>query len=411
MSVNNTNKTIRKSKQITDKKDIDYLINITQEEAAKKSTIMNLFADFGDGPKYNTYDTIVIPPNSYGKDKKNKNSFTTTIGLWIFNKGCLEDVSDIVGYINTPVNKKVYESINKKLSYARLEDKITVQQLKDFIMQSQIYMSCTSALSPSHTMRMLLITNEIEKKKKQLEKKYADGIKNKDLKAIDSMEKELLDFAKEYMGDDPSMDMYNSGARSSWGNNFKNMYVMKGAVRLTDGSYDVVTSSYISGLSKEDYSKTNDSMVGGPYARAVNTQVGGYLEKQFVSAFQHLVILPEGTDCGTKRTITVELTNNNIESYMYCYIVEKSGRLVELTSDVVDNYIGKTVKMRYSSMCCAKKGICEKCAGTMFRRIGITNIGVAMSQVASTMKNASMKSFHDSTLDFAKFDPEKAFKM
>lgn len=409
MSVNSNSKTIRKSKDINNPKDVEYLVNITSEEAAKKSTIMKLFANFGDGPKFNTYDTITIPSNKYGKNKKNKNSFKTTIGLWIFNKGCIEDVSDIVGYINKPINKKVYNDINKQLSYARLEDRITVQQLKNFIMQSQIYMSCTSALAPSHTMRMLLITTEIEKKKKQLEKKYADAIKNKDLKGIDDMEKELLDFAKEYMGDDPSMDMYDSGARSSWGNNFKNMYVMKGAVRLTDGSYDVVTSSYISGINKEEFSKTNDSMVGGPYARAVNTQNGGYLEKQFVSAFQHLVILPEGSDCGTKRSIEITLNKDNIELYMYCFVVEKSGRLVELTSDVVDNYLGKTVKLRYSSMCQSKKGICEKCAGTMFRRIGIVNIGVATSQIASTMKNASMKQFHDSTLIFSKFDAEKAF--
>ena len=27
---------------------------------------MELFADFGDGPRFNTYDTIVIPNGSYG---------------------------------------------------------------------------------------------------------------------------------------------------------------------------------------------------------------------------------------------------------------------------------------------------------------------------------------------------------
>ena len=79
-----------------------------------------------------------------------------------------------------------------------------------------------------------------EKKKEQLEKKYKEAIDNNDLAGINAMEKELLDFCKEYLKDDPSADMYNSGARSSWGNNFKNMYVMKGAVRLSDGSYDFV---------------------------------------------------------------------------------------------------------------------------------------------------------------------------
>ena len=32
-----------------------------------------------------------------------------------------------------------------------------------------------------------------------------------------ALDKELLDYAKELLKDDPSADMFNSGARSSWG--------------------------------------------------------------------------------------------------------------------------------------------------------------------------------------------------
>ena len=39
---------------------------------------------------------------------------------------------------------------------------------------------------------------------------------------------------------------------------------------------------------------------------------------------------------------------------MYSYIVEGS-RLVELTSDNRDSYIGKTVKFRYSGLCESEK--------------------------------------------------------
>ena len=179
---------------------------------------MDLFADFGDGPRFNTYDIIEIPKGSYGKTKKNKNQFTTTVGLYVVNKGCIEDMSDVLGYINEPITADKYDEINELVSYAKLEDKITVQQLKDFIIQSQIYMSCTSALSPSHTMVLLLISDKIEAKKKQLLKdKYGEAIKNKDIKAMDALDKELLDYAKELLKDDPSVDMFNSGARSSWG--------------------------------------------------------------------------------------------------------------------------------------------------------------------------------------------------
>lgn len=409
--INKPKNQIRKAKEITNKEDLNYLLNITKEEASKKSTIMKLFADFGDGPKYNTYDILKVPPGYLEIDgKKNKNTFTTTVGLWLFNKGCLSDVSHITGYVNKSVSNDIYEDINQELSYARLEDKITIQELKDFIMMPQLYMSCTSALSPSHTMKMLLATAEVEKKKKQLEKKYAEGLKANDLKVINAMENELLDFAKEYIGDDPSADMYNSGARGSWGNNFKNMYVMKGAVRKTDGSYSCITSSYIDGMKSSEFVDTNDSMVGGPYSRAVNTQKGGYQEKLFVSAFQHVRVI-YGKDCGTKDGIIVKLDKDNIKDYMYCYIVESGGRLVELTSDNVEKYIGREVKMRFCTMCKCKNGICEKCAGGLFKRLGMENIGVATAQVASTLKNKSMKQFHDTTLKLVKFDAENAFKL
>ena len=85
--INKPRNQIRKAKEITNKEDLNYLLNITKEEASKKSTIMKLFADFGDGPKYNTYDILKVPPGYLEIDgKKNKNTFTTTVGLWIFNK-------------------------------------------------------------------------------------------------------------------------------------------------------------------------------------------------------------------------------------------------------------------------------------------------------------------------------------
>ena len=409
MGVNSPKHEIRKSKKISNPKDVEYILSLSEEQAAEKSTIMNLFADFGNGPRFNTYDTITIPKGSYGKSKKNKNDFETTIGLYIFNKGCIEDMSDILGYINEPITADKYDEINEKVSYAKLEDKITIQQLKDFIMQSQIYMSCTSALAPSHTMMLLCVSKEIEKKKKQLMKeKYGEAIKKKDIKAMDAMTNELLDFAKDYLKDDPSADMFNSGARSTWNNNFRNMYVTRGTVKLTDDTFDIIESSYMSGLDKEDLVKANDAAVGGPYSRAVKTKEGGYTEKKILYGLQHVKILPKGTDCGTNRTITVTLDKKNIKNWMYSFI-KQGDKLIEITSDNKDKYIGKTVKLRYSALCESKNGICEKCAGTLFGRLGIYNAGLACDAIGSKLKNTSMKKFHDTSVEFVDMDIEDAF--
>ena len=72
MGINSPKQTLRRPKHIENPKDVEYILSLTQEQASQKDTIMELFADFGDGPKYNTYDIIDIPPKTYGKTKKNK---------------------------------------------------------------------------------------------------------------------------------------------------------------------------------------------------------------------------------------------------------------------------------------------------------------------------------------------------
>ena len=268
-----TKSVTRKSKTITNKEDIDYIVSLSREQCQQKSIIMELFADFGDGPRFNTYDIITIPKGSYGEKKKNKNNIVTTVGCYIFNKGLIEEFSDIFCYINEAVDKDGYEYINKIVSYQVLEDKVTVEQLKQFIMQPQIYMSCTSAIAPSHTMKLLLLSEEVEAQKKKLLKdpKYkliADGKGHEDLKLVEDFESELLNFAKDALKDDMSVDMFASGARSSWGNNFKNMYVGNFTIQQTDRSYSVVLSSYMSGMKKEDFAKVNDNGVVGGYSKA-----------------------------------------------------------------------------------------------------------------------------------------------
>jgi hypothetical protein len=60
-------------------------------------------------------------------------------------------------------------------------------------------------------------------------------------------------------------------------------------------------------------------------------------------------------------------------------------------------------------MCESKTGICHACAGNLFNRIGITNVGVATPQVASKLKNISMKAFHDAQVNLSEIDVGRAF--
>ena len=64
----------------------------------------------------------------------------------------------------------------------------------------------------------------------------------------------------------------------------------------------------------------------------------------------------------------------------------------------MDSLIGKTVKLRFSSMCEAKNGcFCNMCAGNLWYRLGVSsNVGILTPTIASKLKNLLMKSFHNS---------------
>ena len=400
---------------------INHLLVLKQSDVSY-SLIMNLFGSFNGKSLCRQYDTFTVPPkafhfrNAKGKEVSNTEKFTTTIGIWIFNIFFLQgfEFSFLFdGYVNKNINSKLFENINQTLVYALAEEKILTDDYKRFLDYTQFFMPYETILSPNHTEKILSCTKYIEKKKKELLKVYGEDIKNGSVVAAEKMEKELLNFAKEYLGDDPSLDAYESGAGGSFTNNFKNMYIMKGAIRDPDPNakkeFNIATSNFIDGISADEYSLLANSLSNGPYSRAKKTEIGGHWEKLFGAAFQTVVLDEPGSDCGSKDYIEEVLTEKNLSMYMYNYIIKPNDELEELTSDNANKYLNKKVKMRFSIFCKSKTGVCNKCAGNFFYRRNSRNIGLATIQIPSTLKLCSMKQFHNSTVKTTEIDPMRAF--
>jgi hypothetical protein len=123
---------------------------------------------------------------------------------------------------------------------------------------------------------------------------------------------------------------------------------------------------------------------------------GGYWEKLFVKGLEHISIQYD-EDCGTKRYKEVVLTDDNMDLWMYSNMIEGS-KLVNLTPSIADKYKGKKVKFRFSGLCECETGICEACAGALFKKLNLKHVGVVSYVLMSALKNKSMKSFHDSTV-------------
>lgn len=399
---------------IEDKSDITEDTPHIYERDISSTLFYNLFGDFGsgDGPLCNPYDTIIIPPGVYGpKNKKNKNSFTTTVGLWIYNRWYIErDLFDIFGYINETINKKMFNKINERLSFALLEDKITVEQLKAYLEKTQKIMPFEAILSPNMDEELLTITKKLNVVSKKLFKENQAALDAGDPATAERVLNEILDYAKEILKDDPAMDNYIAGPGASM-ENFKSFFIAKGlSYNNATGEFQMIRSNFMDGISAEDYIDAASSLSTGPYYRSKRTADGGYYSKLILSAYQHLKVGPKGSDCGTDRTVNVTLTKDNAKSWIYSFVKE-GNRLVELTSDNLDKYIGKTVKMRYSSMCESKNYICEHCAGTLFNRLGITNIGMGCNQVGERLKAAMLKQMHDASIKTSEIDPMDAFNV
>lgn len=401
----------------------DYLFTITKDDI-NYNTMMNIFGDFNNSRLANSYDLLEVPAHmfSFYTDKEktktvsNQTKFITTVGLYIYNIFLRDfNFSRLFeeGYINKTLDDHGVGDIEQVISYALIEDEITTDDLREWEDLQQWLMPFETILTPNYTEKYLTCTKVINKKKEELLKKYAKEVEAGDIDTVDMIEKELLKFAEDYMGDDPAFDTFRSGAAGSISGNFKNLFCMKGVMQNPDPyakkKYTTVTGNYMDGIKAEEYSVVAGGGALGAYARAKKTEGGGYLEKLVINAYQHLKLDPPGSDCGTKRYIEVEMTNNNIKDYMYSYVIKPNGTLQLIDSKNYKDFIGKTVKLRFSSMCESKTGICNKCAGELFYKLNNPNVGLILSQIPDTLKLRAMKYFHSSELKLSTMDPWKCF--
>ena len=119
------------------------------------------------------------------------------------------------------------------------------------------------------------------------------------------------------------------------------------------------------------------------------------------------VLGDSGSDCGTIKGLTIKIPKNR-DDYLYRYIIEND-KLICLTPDIIDKYVGKEVKMRSPMFCIAKDCICSKCAGEDFYKLGKKAIGLTATKVATTCSRMNMKKFHENLVKTRDIDINDIF--
>jgi hypothetical protein len=150
----------------------------------------------------------------------------------------------------------------------------------------------------------------------------------------------------------------------------------------------------MNGINKEDIPAFANSVVAGAYPSAVGTAEAGAMAKVVLATLQSIELDPDlSSDCGTKSTIPITITESNKAYVLYRNIIDNNKMIMTDLSNI-NNYVGKTVRM-YSPQCCLNDKICAKCAGKVFYNLGVTRIGLLSSQITQKMLNIKLKSKHD----------------
>jgi hypothetical protein len=376
----------------------DLLVDIFGDKSKKEGGKVKIIPS-----RMKTSDEFVLEKGEY----INTERVTTNAGLFIYNKLIVEqDLSKVLGYVNTTINSGVLGGIEDKLSKALLNDEIPVEAMATYLNRTQwLSKQFHSVISGSFTMGTLKPLPSVIKERDRLLKENRQKIEDGDVVAAVKIEKQLLKMAEDQLKDDHGMDLYKSGARGSFGNNFKTISVMKGPVfNPSSGEFDILKTNYMEGIRKEEIPAYGNAVITGAYPKAIGTATSGYFSKQIIAALQAVQLDKKGSNCGTKGTLKTIIQPNATKDFLYRYAVDGQ-KLVLLDEKNIKNYVGREIKLR-SPMYCTGKKICRTCAGLMYEKLEINNIGLTASRVSSTLLNLSMKKFHDTSAKVAQIKPD-----
>lgn len=370
-----------------------------------KTFIEDLFASYHDKEtnefrqsNFLPTEEIVLTSNEY---KWVKGKIDTTIGMLLFNRYILERIGIIehLGYWNKPIDKKGLEALTTEVNNLAIMDKITIQQLGEYIdSRDRLGFWCAAFLSVSITPSLIRPMDNVNKRKAELFKLHETDIKSDNpvtqTMTVNKIEKELMGMVRENLKNDSGYDLYRSGD-GNLDNNYKTINVMRGSVfNNATKKYDVVENSLMNGVQKKDITAFANSVLAAAYPSAVGTADAGYMAKIILALLQSEHIDPDpDSDCGTSSTIPLTVTAKNKKYVLFRYINDNGKKVLTDLSNI-ENYIGKTVQL-YSPQCCERDAICGKCAGRVFHNLGVTNVGLLVTQITQKMLNLKLKSKHD----------------
>jgi len=324
---------------------------------------------------------------------------TTTYGKFILNVFLVIDpfnidgnnkISHLVPYHNeSPLSLKKLKNEYKSLL---LKKEIYPDIVHKFFINLDFLQTYSDIFVPSLHEDMLTVHPNVIKRRDELFKKYKDKLN--DPETMLKIENELIELDKKYLLEkNPDFKILLSS--KTFNVHRKLMFLTYGMVPSfgdeTPG-YNFIKSNLDDGMQIDDMPLIFNECRRGLYSRGVDTALGGAITKDIVRLLQDTEITEE--DCKTKRYLSYYVTENNKENILYRYILDNNGKSILLTENNIDQYIGKTIKLRSPMTCETKNGLCYKCCDYLWEIKRMKVISTIPVAISSTLMMLSMKSMH-----------------
>ena len=327
---------------------------------------------------------------------------TTTVGRALANRILkIDPFGTYFPYDNSPT--KINDFVNSATIHL-MNNKITTDQMIKLFNNAIWLTRFADMILPSLSRNILTTPKSSVSLRNKLTKENQQFIDAGNAAQYEKNVKEpvLADIVNN-LKDDPSFELYLMG-KPSVGNHLKQTIgTFSPLPDPATGKFVIPTGCYQEGLHPEDYDVWANMNVTGTFGRAVATQNGGSVVKSLYGSMNNIIAGPAGSDCGTKKYKSVKLSKDSKLFYMWNYIVESGGRLVLLTPDNFDSYVGKNVDFRSPLYCMHENAniICNKCAGELPYKTGLLTIGSLTAKVGFNFVQLSMKGFHDTSIKLA----------
>lgn len=361
----------------------------------------------GGLPPFSFKDRITLQP------KELPNVYETTetnLGNVLFNYTCLVwPFGDRVKFMTGRINAGGIEQGILDRTVDRPKDLTPEQQEKgpDAKLYTDEYIKFCDAMFHMAGYTQLCVPAKSEKEMvaapgiKELRAQLIEKNKGRlhDPAVVAAIQKELIDYDKEYLKDDPAAGFLGPSAGKSYGVVRSKLFLMHG---MEFGFEDATTPQLIQNSLSEGWDIKKfpamvDSLRAGSYNRGTETMRGGEAVKWLLRASTNMNVTTD--DCGTMLGLPLHVDKKNIKKLVGFSVVTKIGHEKVPDMEAAGKYLGQSILLRSPMFCkLDKTDYCAVCVGDRLS-VNPTALSSAISEYGSTFMLISMGAMHGKKLE------------